>query len=85
MNNSLCSALFSGPTLTNLHALSEDEIRKALKSKSFNSTTEQNLDIQHMWKDYGNICEDAYDTTEEFHETLQMRWGSSSFEYEYIF
>ncbi len=69
----------------NPHAWSEDHIRQALMSNSLNSTTEQFVNIHHLYKDYGNINEDAYETTEEFHETLRTRWGRSSFEFESIF
>eukprot|EP01084_Bolivina_argentea_P158205 275617_1 len=50
-----------------------DHIRQALMSNSLNSTTEQFVNIHHLYKDYGNINEDAYETTEEFHETLRTR------------
>ncbi len=69
----------------NPHALSEDHIRRALRSNSLNSATEQFVDIQHLHKDYGNISEDDYETTEGFHEALKTRWGGSSFGFESIF
>ncbi len=69
----------------NPHALSEGHIRQALRSNSWNSVTEQFVDIYHLHKDYGDIDEDDYETTEEFHEALETRWGGSSFGFESIF
>ncbi len=53
--------------------MSEDEIRRAMRSKSLNSTTEQFVELSGLYKDCGNITESDYETTGEFHEALEMR------------